>query len=135
MQSTARVLIIHVYNFSPRRRSPICQRTQTQMSQKILVNNDFACLKIFNDFSLHTFNLIFFSLFIIHIFLACQTAVHKKCHDKLLGTCSESSFNSESTIVSCCVIFTIAIQIVMTFSHLLKYQQFFILSAVFKRTL
>uniref|UniRef100_A0A182TDV4 Phorbol-ester/DAG-type domain-containing protein n=1 Tax=Anopheles melas TaxID=34690 RepID=A0A182TDV4_9DIPT len=28
----------------------------------------------------------------------CQTAVHKKCHDKLLGTCSESSFNSESTI-------------------------------------
>ncbi|KFB38951.1 AGAP000418-PA-like protein [Anopheles sinensis] len=30
----------------------------------------------------------------------CQTAVHKKCHDKLLGTCSESSFNSESTIVS-----------------------------------
>lgn len=40
-------------------------------------------------------NLIYFSLF-----LACQTAVHKKCHDKLLGTCSESSFNSESTIVS-----------------------------------
>lgn len=33
-------------------------------------------------------------------FLECQTAVHKKCHDKLLGTCSESSFNSESTIVS-----------------------------------
>lgn len=32
--------------------------------------------------------------------LACLTAVHKKCHDKLLGTCSESSFNSESTIVS-----------------------------------
>lgn len=32
--------------------------------------------------------------------IACQTAVHKKCHDKLLGTCSESSFNSESTIVS-----------------------------------
>nr|AGY49602.1 protein kinase C delta [Anopheles stephensi] len=30
----------------------------------------------------------------------CQTAVHKKCHDKLLGTCSESSFNSESTIVN-----------------------------------
>ncbi|KAL7028727.1 hypothetical protein ACKWTF_005978 [Chironomus riparius] len=28
----------------------------------------------------------------------CQTAVHKKCHDKLLGTCSESSFNSQSTI-------------------------------------
>lgn len=33
-------------------------------------------------------------------FSACQTAVHKKCHDKLLGTCSESGFNSESTIVS-----------------------------------
>uniref|UniRef100_A0A1B0CD07 Phorbol-ester/DAG-type domain-containing protein n=1 Tax=Lutzomyia longipalpis TaxID=7200 RepID=A0A1B0CD07_LUTLO len=30
--------------------------------------------------------------------ITCQTAVHKKCHDKLLGTCSESSFNSESTI-------------------------------------
>ncbi|XP_055319835.1 putative protein kinase C delta type homolog [Sitodiplosis mosellana] len=28
----------------------------------------------------------------------CQTAVHKKCHEKLLGTCSESGFNSESTI-------------------------------------
>ncbi|XP_052565085.1 putative protein kinase C delta type homolog isoform X7 [Culex pipiens pallens] len=28
----------------------------------------------------------------------CQTAVHKKCHEKLLGSCSESSFNSESTI-------------------------------------
>lgn len=34
------------------------------------------------------------------IVLACQTAVHRKCHDKLLGTCSESGFNSESTIVS-----------------------------------
>lgn len=32
--------------------------------------------------------------------IACQTAVHKKCHEKLLGTCSESGFNSESTIVS-----------------------------------
>ncbi|KAG4074781.1 hypothetical protein HA402_006420 [Bradysia odoriphaga] len=30
--------------------------------------------------------------------IKCQTAVHKKCHEKLLGTCSESSFNSESTI-------------------------------------
>lgn len=30
--------------------------------------------------------------------IKCQTAVHKKCHDKLLGTCSESCFNSESTI-------------------------------------
>ncbi|EDS27502.1 predicted protein [Culex quinquefasciatus] len=30
----------------------------------------------------------------------CQTAVHKKCHEKLLGSCSESSFNSESTIVN-----------------------------------
>lgn len=38
--------------------------------------------------------------FILNCFLACQTAVHKKCHEKLLGTCSESSFNSESTIVS-----------------------------------
>lgn len=33
------------------------------------------------------------------VFIECQTAVHKKCHDKMLGTCSESSFNSESTIV------------------------------------
>ncbi|KAF7274218.1 hypothetical protein GWI33_013111 [Rhynchophorus ferrugineus] len=29
---------------------------------------------------------------------SCQTAVHKKCHDKLLGKCSGSSINSESTI-------------------------------------
>lgn len=36
----------------------------------------------------------------VYICLACQTAVHKKCHEKLLGTCSESGFNSESTIVS-----------------------------------
>ncbi|XP_065174075.1 putative protein kinase C delta type homolog isoform X5 [Atheta coriaria] len=28
----------------------------------------------------------------------CQTAVHKKCHDKLLGKCPESGRNSESTI-------------------------------------
>lgn len=34
------------------------------------------------------------------LFPECQTAVHKKCHDKLLGTCPESSFNSESTMVS-----------------------------------
>jgi hypothetical protein len=40
--------------------------------------------------------------------LACLTAVHKKCHDKLLGTCSESSFNSESTIVSMTKIFEFA---------------------------
>ncbi|KAL5277626.1 hypothetical protein ACFFRR_002701 [Megaselia abdita] len=30
--------------------------------------------------------------------ITCQTAVHKKCHGKLLGTCCGSSFNSESTI-------------------------------------
>lgn len=71
----------------------------------------FACLKLkpkgrkkenlFNDFS--SFTLYFknsFSAYKPCVFLACQTAVHKKCHDKLLGTCSESSFNSESTIVS-----------------------------------
>ncbi|XP_066246217.1 putative protein kinase C delta type homolog isoform X3 [Euwallacea similis] len=29
---------------------------------------------------------------------SCQTAVHKKCHDKLLGKCSGSGINSESTI-------------------------------------
>ncbi|XP_044731018.1 putative protein kinase C delta type homolog [Chrysoperla carnea] len=29
---------------------------------------------------------------------ACQTAVHKKCHEKLLGKCPESGINSESTI-------------------------------------
>lgn len=29
----------------------------------------------------------------------CQTVVHKKCHDKLLGKCSGSVFNSASTIV------------------------------------
>ncbi|KAL1514319.1 hypothetical protein ABEB36_003592 [Hypothenemus hampei] len=28
----------------------------------------------------------------------CQTAVHKKCHDKLLGKCSGSGINSESTM-------------------------------------
>ncbi|XP_055383057.1 putative protein kinase C delta type homolog isoform X2 [Condylostylus longicornis] len=30
--------------------------------------------------------------------ITCQTAAHKKCHDKLLGKCSGSSFNSASTI-------------------------------------
>ncbi|KAJ8969848.1 hypothetical protein NQ317_017468 [Molorchus minor] len=29
---------------------------------------------------------------------SCQTAVHKKCHDKLLGKCPESGRDSESTI-------------------------------------
>ncbi|XP_030761575.1 putative protein kinase C delta type homolog isoform X5 [Sitophilus oryzae] len=29
---------------------------------------------------------------------SCQTAVHKKCHDKLLSKCSGSGINSESTI-------------------------------------
>ncbi|KAH8396193.1 hypothetical protein KR222_004715 [Zaprionus bogoriensis] len=29
----------------------------------------------------------------------CQTVVHKKCHDKLLGKCSGSVFNSASTIL------------------------------------
>ncbi|XP_064211168.1 putative protein kinase C delta type homolog isoform X4 [Tribolium castaneum] len=29
---------------------------------------------------------------------ACQTAVHKRCHDKLLGKCPESGRESESTI-------------------------------------
>ncbi|KAJ8959963.1 hypothetical protein NQ318_009396, partial [Aromia moschata] len=28
----------------------------------------------------------------------CQTAVHKKCHDKLLGKCPGSGRDSESTI-------------------------------------
>lgn len=31
---------------------------------------------------------------------ACQTAVHKKCHEKLLSKCSGSVFNSASTTVS-----------------------------------
>ncbi|XP_050492939.1 putative protein kinase C delta type homolog isoform X2 [Bombus huntii] len=31
---------------------------------------------------------------------ACQTAVHKKCHDKLLTKCPESGRESENTIVS-----------------------------------
>lgn len=44
----------------------------------------------------NTHQFIFFSLW----FSACQTAVHKKCHGKLLGSCPQSSFNSESTIVS-----------------------------------
>lgn len=53
----------------------------------------------------HNFNLILIDKpinweFMFISFSACQTAVHKKCHDKLLGTCSESGFNSESTIVS-----------------------------------
>ncbi|RZC42739.1 C1 1 domain containing protein, partial [Asbolus verrucosus] len=29
---------------------------------------------------------------------SCQTAVHKRCHDKLLGKCPESGRESESTI-------------------------------------
>ncbi|XP_037931509.1 putative protein kinase C delta type homolog [Teleopsis dalmanni] len=29
----------------------------------------------------------------------CQTVVHKKCHEKLLGKCSGSVFNSASTIL------------------------------------
>jgi len=32
--------------------------------------------------------------------IACQTAVHKKCHDKLLTKCPESGRESENTIVS-----------------------------------
>ncbi|KAL7745002.1 hypothetical protein ACLKA6_007264 [Drosophila palustris] len=31
--------------------------------------------------------------------IICQTAVHKKCHEKLLGKCSGSVFNSASTIL------------------------------------
>ncbi|XP_077286016.1 putative protein kinase C delta type homolog [Arctopsyche grandis] len=30
--------------------------------------------------------------------VTCQTAAHKKCHGKLLGSCPQSSFNSESAI-------------------------------------
>ena len=36
----------------------------------------------------------------IVVVVACQTAVHKRCHDKLLGKCPESGRESESTIVS-----------------------------------
>lgn len=38
----------------------------------------------------------------LHLFsvAACQTAVHKKCHDKLLTKCPESGRESENTIVS-----------------------------------
>lgn len=32
--------------------------------------------------------------------VGCQTAVHKRCHDKLLGKCPGSGRESESTIVS-----------------------------------
>lgn len=32
-------------------------------------------------------------------FVACLTAVHKRCHEKLLGQCSGSSSNTESTNV------------------------------------
>lgn len=35
-----------------------------------------------------------------YFFIACQTAVHKKCHDKLLTKCPESGRESENTIVS-----------------------------------
>ncbi|XP_017852456.1 putative protein kinase C delta type homolog [Drosophila busckii] len=31
--------------------------------------------------------------------ITCQTVVHKRCHDKLLGKCSGSVFNSASTIL------------------------------------
>lgn len=36
----------------------------------------------------------------IFFIIACQTAVHKKCHDKLLTKCPESGRESENTIVS-----------------------------------
>lgn len=36
---------------------------------------------------------------------ACQTAVHKKCHDKLLTKCPESGRESENTVVSKYVLF------------------------------
>jgi len=34
------------------------------------------------------------------LFLACQTAVHKKCHDKLLTQCPGTGKDTESTVVS-----------------------------------
>lgn len=37
---------------------------------------------------------------IIIIVTGCQTAVHKKCHEKLLTKCPGSGIDSESTIVS-----------------------------------
>jgi len=36
----------------------------------------------------------------IPLFSACQTAVHKKCHEKFLVKCPGSGRESESTIVS-----------------------------------
>lgn len=35
-----------------------------------------------------------------YFFLACQTAVHKKCHDKLLTQCPGTGRDTESTVVS-----------------------------------
>ncbi|KAI8428662.1 hypothetical protein MSG28_007392 [Choristoneura fumiferana] len=32
--------------------------------------------------------------------VACQTAVHKRCHDKLLGKCPGTSAHSDATVVS-----------------------------------
>lgn len=42
------------------------------------------------------------SINILSCVSACQTAVHKKCHDKLLTKCPESGKQSENTIVSIC---------------------------------
>lgn len=44
--------------------------------------------------------LVLSHLLVMSPILACQTAVHKRCHDKLLGKCPESGRESESTIVS-----------------------------------
>ena len=41
-----------------------------------------------------------FCFIVVVVVVACQTAVHKRCHDKLLGKCPESGRESESTIVS-----------------------------------
>lgn len=35
-----------------------------------------------------------------YFILACQTAVHKKCHDKLLTQCPGTGRDTESTVVS-----------------------------------
>lgn len=59
----------------------------------VLVNKDINVKVCVEEF-------LKYSYFICLIFAACQTAVHKKCHEKLLGKCPESGINSESTIVS-----------------------------------
>jgi len=49
-----------------------------------------------------TYNVFVYVCFVdpSNFFLACQTAVHKKCHDKLLTQCPGTGRDTESTVVS-----------------------------------